>query len=93
MDSVPNPHLDACTHTNRHASLTEAKDGVVLYQRPGVVIQTVALVDQKLTDVSSRHVCWNLHHFTGPILTPHLHDLKTHENNDGNTNIRAVLLT
>lgn len=58
--------------------LTKAEDGVVLHQRPGVVIQTVALVDQELTDVSGCHVCWDLHHFTGPILAPHLHYLKTH---------------
>lgn len=69
-------HLDAHSHTNTH-TVTKAEDGVVLHQRPGVVVHTVALVDQELTDVPGRHVCWNLHHFTGPILAPHLHYLKT----------------
>lgn len=60
------------------SSPTEAEDGVVLHQRPGVVVHAVALVDQQLTHVSRRHVGWNLHHFAGAILAPNLHDLKRH---------------
>ena len=56
---------------------TKAKDGVVLHQRPGVVVQTVVLVDQELADVSGRHVGGDLHHFSRPILAPHLHYLET----------------
>lgn len=54
----------------------------MLHQRPGVVVQTVALVDQELADVSGRHVCRDLHHFTGPILAPHLHYLERHGDDD-----------
>lgn len=60
------------------ANLTEAKNRMVLHQRPGIVIQTVTLVDQELADISGCHVCWDFHHFTGPILAPHLHYLQTH---------------
>lgn len=52
---------------------------MVLHQRPGVVVQAVVLVDQELADVSGRHVGGNLHHFSRPILAPHLHYLETHE--------------
>lgn len=89
--------IHACVHTHTHHIqytythiLTEAKDGVVLHQTPGVVIQTVALIDQELTHISGRHVCWDLQNFTGPILTPHLHYLETHGNNNGNVDTRAV---
>lgn len=63
---------------------TKAKDGVVLHQRPGVVVQTVVLVDQELADVSGRHVGGDLHHFSRPILAPHLHYLETHEDSGWN---------
>lgn len=89
---VPNLCLSAhalAIYTYTHI-LTKAKDGVVLHQCPGVVVQTVALVDQELTDVSGRHVCWDLHHFTGPILTPHLHYLKTHGDSNDNIFITAA---
>lgn len=56
---------------------------MVLHQRPGAVVHTVALVDQQLAHVSGRHVGWNLHDFTGPILAPHLHYLKAHVGGDG----------
>lgn len=59
--------------------LTQAKDWVVLHQRPGVVVHTVTLIDQQLTDISGCHVCWDLHHFTGPIFAPHLYYLQTHQ--------------
>lgn len=62
----------------------------MLHQCPGVVVQTVTLVDQELADVSSRHVCRDLHHFTGPILAPHLHYLKTQGDNDENMFMKAV---
>lgn len=60
-------------------TLTEAEDWVVLHQRPGAVVHTVALVDQELADVPRRHVGGDLHHFPGPILAPHLHDLENTE--------------
>lgn len=56
----------------------------MLHQRPGVVVQTVVLVDQELADVSGRHVGGDLHHFSRPILAPHLHYLETHEDTGWN---------
>lgn len=56
--------------------LTEAEDGVVLHQRPRSIVHAVAFVDQQLAHVPGRHVGGDLHHFAGPILAPHLHDLE-----------------
>lgn len=44
---------------------------MVLHQRPGVVVHTVALVDQQLTQISGRHVSRDLHRFAGAVLAPH----------------------
>lgn len=47
----------------------------MLNKYPTVVVHTMAFINQELAQVSGRHVGWDLHHLTNPILTEDLHDL------------------
>lgn len=82
-------HTDAEKEfTHMMAWLTQTKQGMMLHQRPAVVIQAVVLVDQELTHISGRHVSRDLHNFSHTILTENFDDLfKTHTQN---VNCRCV---
>ncbi len=48
----------------------------MLHKRPTVIVHTMVFIDEKLAQVSRRHVGWDLHHLSHPILAEDFYDLK-----------------
>ena len=73
---APTRPYTVCMHHHRPPGVhTQAQQGVMLHEGPAVVVQTVALVDQELADVTGRHFGQDLKNFPCSILAPDLHYL------------------
>lgn len=49
---------------------------MMLHKRPTVIVHTMVFIDEELAQVSRRHVGWDLHHLSEPILAEDFYDLK-----------------
>lgn len=60
----------------RSKPVTESQRRMMLHKRPTVIVHTMVFIDEKLAQVSRRHVGWDLHHLSHPVLAEYFYNLK-----------------